>query len=198
METVDELLTNNRKNVLFRKLLHKGFDDDVTKKIMCLWMFLKSKAFNEIYDKLYLASPKDFGYACVEAQMALKSLENDQISIDESPIPFPITSILIDPSISLVPIFRNREKVYHEILAFLDEVNNIKVDRKSTIVKKCIYNSGSTSISLAFTQQPSVCSKLNPFAKEWSPSRLEDRILFMTFSRGQPLSPSEIRNYFGR
>lgn len=219
MEANQEALTSNTKNGLFIRLLEMGVDDDLVKKIMCFWMFLESKDFKDIHEKLHLANATDFSHACTEAENVLTFLNPNQTST-ESLIPCPITSNLLGPNVSLSHIFQNRERLYDEILSFYDTVCNIGNEAtlennanakgidgengtkgEDTKTEEDMHDGENVSVGLTATQQPSK-STLNAFAKDWTPSTegssLEDRSLFMTFSRGRPLSEWEIANYFQR
>nr|XP_027108895.1 uncharacterized protein LOC113728728 [Coffea arabica] len=75
------------------------------------------------------------------------------------------------------------------------------INDKNNKEEEDMHDSKNSTPGFITTQQPPT-STLNPFAKEWSPATegpsLVDRSLFMTFSRGHPLSKWEIVSYFER
>nr|XP_009778523.1 PREDICTED: uncharacterized protein LOC104227865 [Nicotiana sylvestris] len=149
-------------------------------------MFLESHKFNH---KISICDEKFFKSLYAEAEIALIFLASNSSSSSISQDFCPFTSQLLSP-LSLKEIISNKEKVNKEISLIYDtfccDGFEVKLEEKT---KNNMTEEEKLNLALN--------SKLNPFAKEWSSSEAT-RSLFMTFSRGYPISRRQIINFFNR
>ncbi|OIT34508.1 hypothetical protein A4A49_52929 [Nicotiana attenuata] len=170
---------------IFHRMVRVGLEIQPSKKVMSFWMFLDSHNFNQFYHKISICDEKFFKSLYAEAEIALIFLASNSSSISQDFCP--LTSQLLSP-LSLKEIILNKEKVNKEISLIYDtfccDVFEVKLEEKT---KNNMTEEEKLNLALN--------SKLNPFAKEWSSSEAH-RSLFMTFSRGYPITRRQIINFF--
>ncbi|KAI5647466.1 hypothetical protein M9H77_33471 [Catharanthus roseus] len=120
--------------------------------------------------------------------LALFERKHNQPKPFTSSISCPLIWKLATENLSPADVFEDMEKAYEDILAIQERLCNFDF-HENTKGKSEDPNADNKGIH---------ASKLNPSAKEWKPAPENERTLFMTFSRGRPLSKPEIMNFFDR
>ncbi|XP_009622739.2 uncharacterized protein [Nicotiana tomentosiformis] len=186
MGKVTFAFVSDTEKEIFHRMVNMGLETQPSEKVMSFWMFLEFHNSKQFYHKISICDEKFFKSLYAEAEIALVFLASNSSSISQDFCP--LTSQLLFP-LSLKEIISNKEKVNKEISLIYDtfccDGFEVKLEEKTKNMAE------EEKVNLALN------SKLNPFAKEWSSSEA-NRSLFMTFSRGYPISRRQIINFFNR
>lgn len=188
--TSKDVFISENEICLFNKMINISINFKIAIKILSFWLFLRSRGFVDISKKIILADNTFLRCVCAEAEMALALFErkHNQPKPFTSSISCPVIWKLASENLSPADVFEDMEKAYEDILAIQERLCNFDF-HENTKGKSEDPNADNKGIH---------ASKLNPSAKEWKPAPENERTLFMTFSRGRPLSKPEIMNFFDR
>lgn len=188
--TSKDVFISENEICLFNKMINISINFEIAIKILSFWLFLRSRGFVDISKKIILADNSFLRCVCGEAEMALALFErkHNQPKPFTSSISCPLIWKLATENLSPADVFEDMEKAYEDILAIQERLCNFDF-HENTKGKSEDPNADNKGIH---------ASKLNPSAKEWKPAPENERTLFMTFSRGRPLSKPEIMNFFDR
>jgi hypothetical protein len=178
------------ERLLYRRLIATGVDPEESMKVMAFWMWLEAQGFKELVRKISSNNDKFLALVADEAIAVLATLFPSPSSAPISHNLCPITSIF-SGSLSIHDIFGNKETVSGGVADVYNRVcralfKDVLEERSGKVEGDAV----------------SVGTKLNPFAREWSPAieRVpeEERCLFLTFSKGNPITEDQIFNFFNQ
>jgi hypothetical protein len=186
------------ERLLYRRLIDIGVDPEESMNVMAFWMWLEAQGFKEVVRKISSNNDKFLNLVAEEAIAVLATL----FPLSGTPISqnlCPITSIF-SGSLSIHDIFGNKETVSKGVA----DVHS----RVCCVVFKDVLEEKGGKVRFGGGEVEgdgdgvSAGTKLNPFAREWNPAieRVpeEERCLFLTFSKGNPLTENQIFNFFNQ
>ncbi|XP_022870311.1 uncharacterized protein LOC111389617 [Olea europaea var. sylvestris] len=194
-----------------------GVDAELLKKIVAFWLWLESQGVKEILKKVGFQDDKTVALISLEAEIALTALENHNLQDPSSSnICLHVTSNVVSNG-SIVPleeILEDKNKAWSGISQLLNGVcRNIcfsvleeQPERRTSKLVEIVHrlfqpfeNSDEDlgTVSKSDSESSSLASSgLNPLAEEWRPNSEAERSLYVTFSHGFPLSPTQIYLFF--
>lgn len=201
MDTVQapNIVAHITERLLFRRLIDIGVKPEEAINVMAFWMWLEAQGFKEVVRKISSNNDKFLKLVADEAAAVLATL----FPLSGTPISqnlCPITSIF-SGSLSIHDIFGNKETVSEGVADVSSRVCCVVfkdvLEEKGGKVKV-----GGGKVEGDGDGVSSVGTKLNPNAREWNPAieRVpeEERCLFLTFSKGNPLTENQIFNFFNQ
>lgn len=193
----NNIVAHITERLLYRRLIDIGVNPEDSMNIMAFWMWLEAHGFEELVRKISSNNDKFLKLVADEANAVLATLFPGPTPTPISRDLCPVTSIFFG-GLSIHDIFGNKENVSEGVTDVYNSVCCVLfkdvLEERSGKVKVSDDAEGHAAVT------SSVGTKLNPFAKEWSPAieRVpeEERCLFLTFSKGNPLTENQIFNFF--
>uniref|UniRef100_K4AYZ5 Uncharacterized protein n=1 Tax=Solanum lycopersicum TaxID=4081 RepID=K4AYZ5_SOLLC len=165
------LHVNNTEKDIFNKMMSMNFEIDLSRKVMSVWMFLKTYKLNNFYEKIATCDEMVFKNLYVEAKSILTFFESSSSSTFQDVCP--LTSQCLNSSLDEILLNKQVSLIYDMICC--DNFNDSYVKMNTPLD-----------------------SKLNPLAKEWHPTiraHAAHRSVFMTLT-AHPISKKDIFDFF--
>ncbi|XP_050238468.2 uncharacterized protein LOC126687959 [Mercurialis annua] len=202
--------SHENAKLVFGRMINLGRAVEASIRVIVFWMWLETQGFGKIIQTL-ISYDDNFLTAFSDEADAILSYINS-ISPQVKPIPSNLMRLTVLSSKRfLTPqfLFADKEKVLNGVANVLSEYRalfedtlkemSVEVDKLENL---CYNRSAETEIETEKNgvEFSGIESKLNPFAKEWSPEtdRIseDDRCLFLTFSNGYPLTEMQLVKFF--
>lgn len=178
-------LFHNAERKLYRLLVEKlGIGADSARAAIALWLWMESIGYNDLTSRIFSLDDHLLQAAMGEAQACASVLQpNSPRPTSNSDLP--ITASLVNEPLNLRFFHHNKDVVARAVAHFLHKIYGVTLNDNFTKVPDMSRSSTST---------------LNPMARPWEPDvgrgSTERRSMFLTFSRGFPLTKEEILTLF--
>lgn len=179
-------LFHKAERKLYRRLVEKlGISADSAKAAIALWLWMESIGHHDLTCRIFSLDDHLLRAAMGEAQACAIVLQpNSHRPTSNSDLP--ITAGLVNEPLNLRFFHHNQDVAARGVAHFLHKICDIDVTFNDNFTK-LLDNRSSTST-------------LNPMARPWEPDvgrgSTERRSMFLTFSRGFPLTTEEIMTFF--
>lgn len=164
-------------------------------QIMALWLWMERLGFKNFVFTILSMPPMVISKYADEALTCVKCINDPQFVFSAEFSEIPLTSKLVKKRISFQYFHENRASVVKELRKIVTEICAVALQDviEDAIRKHDAYESLVNSFSnLGFVGEASTSSSLTNGAS------VEDRTMFITFSRGYPVAESEVREFFTR
>ncbi|XVF51782.1 hypothetical protein PTKIN_Ptkin04bG0212300 [Pterospermum kingtungense] len=208
---VDLLLFYTLERVLFNRIVGSmGKNSQQVKRAMALWLTLEEIGYHELIRMIHSYDDNTIEVLFNESLQCLEFIQPNAPAPTE-PDDTPVFLGLFDEPMSFRFFYYNREFMYKRYLHIMETVcdkifgENAAIEVDESGMKPVLarpLGEGSSESNQALLEQgvesPKV-SILNPGASEFRPGRQtpeDTRTMFLTFSKGHPLSREEIIHFF--
>lgn len=175
----------NAGSNLYGRFVEKlGISADSAKAAIALWLWMESIGYHDLTCRIFSLDDHLLRAAMGEAQACASVLQRNS-GRPTSNSDLPITAGLVNEPLNLRFFHHNQDVAAKGAAHFLHKICDVFNDNFT----KLLDNRSSTSTST-----------LNPMARPWEPNvgsgSAERRSMFITFSRGFPLTKEEILTFF--
>ncbi|MBA0611433.1 hypothetical protein Godav_012121 [Gossypium davidsonii] len=216
---VDLLLFYTLERVLFnRMVISMGKNSQQVKSAMTLWLMLEEIGYHELIRIIHSYDDDTIDAFFEEALQCLQFIQPNVSSPSDESYDTPVFLGLFDEPMNYRFFYYNREFMYKRYVHIMDTVCDkifgenaaIEVDESGLKPAARPLGEGSTtsqvigesnsnpSLELKQYIESTKVSNLNPGANEFRPGQTPEdtRTMFITFSKGHPLSGEEIFHFF--
>lgn len=216
---VDLLLFYTLERVLFnRMVISMGKNSLQVKSAMALWLMLEEIGYHELIRIIHSYDDDTIDAFFQEALQCLLFIQPNASSPSDEPYDTPVFLGLFDEPMNFRFFYYNREFMYKRCVHIMDTVCDkifgenaaIEVDESglkpaarplgegSTTSQVIGESSSNPSLELIQYMEATKVWNLNPGANEFRPGQTPEdtRTMFLTFSKGHPLSREEIFHFF--
>ncbi|XP_010247829.1 PREDICTED: uncharacterized protein LOC104590783 [Nelumbo nucifera] len=195
-EELKSFHTIDRK-LYFRLVINFWRDITQSMKVIALWMWLEDVGYPNIIHQMLSLPDTIVNALADEAVNCLNCIELGEIP-PHANTNIPLTLKLLKQEISLNFFLNNRISASNGIRKML---NDVCIKAFDDIAYMALTNATKPMASSAEGSSNTSCmqSDLNPSAQPWKPTDEippDNRTLFLTFSKGYPLSEEEVRDFF--
>lgn len=203
---VDLLLFYSLERSLFNRMVQMmGRCSQEVKRTIALWLVLEEIGYHDLIRTIHSLDNKTIEALSNEALQCLKFIKPDAVEhtlLDN----IPVFQGLLDEPMNISFFYYNRELIYKRYIHFMETVCNkifgdtaaIEVDESGLRpVVRPFTQSFKSAQAAAINETPRE-SNLNPEAPAFHPVQSPDdaKMMFLTFSKGHPLTREEIINFF--
>lgn len=162
-------------------------------QVMALWLWMERLGFKNVVLTILSMPLMLINKYADEAFTCVKCIHDHQFLLSAEASDIPLTSNLVKKKISLLYFHENRATVVHELRKIVNEIcaKAFQDVIKDAITRHTAYDSQVDSlVNLGFVGETSTSSGQSNRASQ------DDRTMFVTFSKGFPVTESEVRKFF--
>lgn len=174
-------------------------------QIIALWLWMERSGFRYVVKKILSLPNMLINEVADEAVICLNCISNENLAILTETNDIVMTQSLMDKEISLRFIYENRQSATRGVAKIVKEVC---IRSLSDIVQKAIQRNAAQSVAnnqrmLATLQPPVLAPTVDQLIMQMQSTVLEtdavppeNRTMFVTFSKGYPVSEKEVWDFF--